>query len=534
MKFKLNFKLTQIQLIIISSLYFVIFDNFVFFSKSYEAFHNIFFMLGLGALLFVVISTLLLIVSNRFIIKPVLIILFLVSSVAAYYMQSYGTIIDDKMIQNIFETDSKEVYDLLSIKLFLYLIFLGLLPSFLVYKAEIVRLSFKKELFSRLKLFVFNIVLVPALYMMFPKYWVSFFRMHKPLRMYTNPTFYLYSLGKYINEKYFTKPMKFKHIGLDAKLAEKGKPKLVIFVLGEAARYDHFSLNGYKRDTNPNLEKIKKLIDFPDVHSCGTETAVSVPCMFSPYNRSDYSDKKAKHTDSVVDVINRAGVHVLWRDNNSDSKGVAVRIKNYQDFTHAHIKPYCNGFECHDDVLLYNLQKWIDEHNDSKPIFIVLHQKGSHGPAYYKRYPKKYEKFKPVCKSNQLQECKRDEVVNGYDNTIVYTDKFLSEVIDFLKKNEKKYRVAMYYIADHGESLGENGIYLHGLPYFIAPDVQKHPASVAWFGDNFDVNVSCVKKIANKAYSQDNLFSTLLGLLDIKTKVYNPKMDIFKKCRIKQ
>ena len=132
-----------------------------------------------------------------------------------------------------------------------------------------------------------------------------------------------------------------------------------------------------------------------------------------------------------------------------------------------------------------------------------------------------------------MQECKRTEVVNAYDNTILYTDRFLSEVIEFLKKNSKNYRVAMYYMADHGESLGENGIYLHGLPYFIAPDVQKHPASVAWFGENFDINISCVEKLSKNAYTQDNLFSTLLGLVDVKTKVYNPKMDIFYKCRIK-
>ncbi|AZV45945.1 phosphoethanolamine transferase [Nautilia sp. PV-1] len=533
-KFKFNIELTQTQLIILSSLFFVLFENFVFFKKSYEAFHNVLFMLGLGGLLFVVISTLLILISNRYIIKPFLIVLFLVSSAAAYYMQAYGTIINDKMIQNIFETDTNEVKDLLNFTLFAYILFLGVLPSLFVYKVKIKNRGIKKEIISRLKLVAFNILLVPVLYLMFSKYWVSFFRSHKTLRMYTNPTYYIYSLGKYIDEKYFTKPMKFKHIGMDAKVEEKGKPKLVIFVLGEAARYDHFSLNGYKRDTNPNLEKIKDLIDFPDVHSCGTETAVSVPCMFSPYNRSDYSDKLAKHTDSVIDIINRAGVNVLWRDNDSGSKGVASRIKNYEDYNNANIKPYCKDGNCVDDVLLYKLQKWINDLNNSKPVFIVLHTKGSHGPAYYKRYPKSFEKFKPICKTNQLQDCKREEVVNAYDNTILYTDHFLDEVIKFLKKNEGKYRVAMYYMSDHGESLGENGIYLHGMPYFIAPDVQKHPASVAWFGKNFDINVSCVKKIAKDAYTQDNLFSTLLGLLDVKTKVYNPKMDIFYKCRIKK
>ncbi len=533
MKFNIELKFTQTQLIIFASLFFVLFDNFVFFKYSFKSFHNLFFMVGLGWLLFVVLSTLLLLISNKYIIKGVLILLFLLSSAASYYMQEYGVIINDKMIQNIFETDTNEVKDLLNIKLFLNLFFLGILPSLAVYKTEIIKRPLKSELFSRLKLIGFNVISIVGLYFAFSKYWVSFFRSHKTLRMYTNPTYYLYSLGKYINEKYFTKPIKFKHIGLDAVQLKEKKPKLIIFVLGEAARWDHFSLNGYKRDTNPNLETTKDLINFPDVHSCGTETAVSVPCMFSPYTKSEYSDKLAKNTDSVIDVINRAKVNVLWRDNDSGSKGVASRIKNYEDFNNANIKPFCKDGNCVDEVLFVGLQKWIDDINNSNNILIVLHTKGSHGPAYYKRYPKEYEKFKPVCKNNQLQNCKKEEVINAYDNTILYTDHFLKKTIEFLKKNQKKYNVAMYYMSDHGESLGENGIYLHGMPYFIAPDAQKHPASVVWFGKGFDINISCVKSIASKSYTQDNIFSTLLGLIDVKTKVYNPKMDIFKECRVK-
>ena len=521
----MKLKLTQTQLVIIVSLFFVLFDNFLFFKESLK-FFNFTFLIALGTLLFIVISTFLILISNRFIIKPILIILLLISSVVAYYSLEYKTIISDKMIQNVLETDTKEVHDLLNLKLFLYILFLGIIPSIFVYKVELLKLPLKKEIFSRLKLLGFNIVMVPVLYFVFGKNWAVFFREHKVLRMYTNPTFYLYSVGKFINERYLTKPMKFKHIGLDAKL-EVNKPRLVIFVLGEAARWDHFSLNGYKRDTNPKLQK-DNVISFKKFFSCGTETAVSVPCMFSIYDRSNYSDKKAKHTDSVIDVLNRAGVAVLWRDNNSDSKGVATRIKNYEDFTHAHIKGYCNSFECYDEVLLYKLDDWIKKQK-SKSIFIVLHQKGSHGPEYYKRYPKNFEKFKPVCKTNELQKCSKQAITNAYDNTILYTDTFLDEVIKFLKKYSKKYQVALFYAADHGESLGENGIYLHGLPYFIAPEAQKHPAALVWF-KNFDINKSCVKELQNKKLSQDYLFSTILSLAGVKTKVYNPKKDMFYNC----
>jgi len=522
-------KLTQTKIILFSALFFTIFDNFVFFTKTYNEFHSISFLIATGVVLSAVYVLVFSLLFNRWIIKPFLMILFLASSAVAYFMQTYGVVIDDKMIQNVIETDTKEAGDLLNLTLFLYLFFLGIIPSFILYRIEIINQSFKKELIDRIKYILGSIVVIVGVLFIFSKTFTSFFREHKPLRYNTNPAFYLYNIGKYVNNKYIKKPLPFKQIGLDAKIKNTNKPKLIIFVLGEAARYDHFSLNGYNRNTNPLLIK-NNVINFPDVHSCGTETAVSVPCMFSPYDRKDYSDKKAKSTESVIDVLNHAGVNILWRDNDSGDKKVASRIKNYQDFNHAKNEKFCNESGCIDEVLFVGLQKWIDEVNNSKPIFIVLHTKGSHGPAYYKRYSKKYEKFKPVCKTNQLQECKKDEVVNGYDNTILYTDYILDKTIKLLKQNSKKYQVAMYYMADHGESLGENGIYLHGYPYFIAPDVQKHPASVAWFSKDFDINQTCIRNNANNSYTHDNIFSTILGLVGVQTKVYNPNKDIFRKC----
>jgi len=527
------FKATQTKIILFLSIFFTLFDNFVFFSKTYEVFHSIPFLIATAVLLISVMTLVFNLLMNKWIIKPFFIILLIASSAAAYFMQTYGTIIDDKMIQNMIETDTKEVNDLLNLTLFLYIFILGIVPSIILLKTQIITQPLKKELLDRVKYILGSIVIILVVLFMFSKTFTSFFREHKPLRYYTNPTFYLYNLGKYINETYLKKPLPFKKIGLDATIEPQKKQKLIILVLGEAARYDHFSLNGYKRDTNPLLEKTPDLINYPNTHSCGTETAISVPCMFSPYNRSDYSDAKGKSTESVIDVLNHAGVNLLWRDNDSGSKKVASRIKNYEDYNHAKNPKYCNKDGCVDDVLFVGLQKWVDDINNTKPIFIVLHTKGSHGPAYYKRYPKKYDKYNPVCKTNQLQDCKREEVVNAYDNTILYTDHILDKTIKFLQKNNQKFATAMYYISDHGESLGENGIYLHGLPYFIAPDVQKHPANVAWFSKNFDVNITCAKKEANKAYSHDNLFSTILGLVGVKTKVYNPKMDIYSKCRIK-
>ena len=528
-KFK-SIELSSVQLIVLSSVFFVLFDNYVYFKETYNAFGDIGFCIAAGVLLFIAISTVMGLLIARSILKPFLIVMFLLASAAAYYMAEYKTIINDKMIINIFQTTTGEVYDLLNLKLFVYILLLGVLPSIFVYLIKLKKRSLKEEFKSRLLLIVINLLLIPVLYFAYPKSWVSFFRTHKHIRMYSNPAFFTYSFVRYLQKTYLTKPMKFKHIGLDAKLMPYKKPKLIIFVVGEAARWDHFYLNGYKRNTDPYLSKLKNLIDFPSVRSCGTETAVSVPCMFSIYTRSEFSIKKARYTDNLLDILKRAGVNILWRDNDYGSKHVADRVE-YEDFNDKRIKPYCTRFNCKDEVLLYGLKKWLDSLKNDKPVLIILHMKGSHGPDYYKRYPASFEKFKPICKTNQLQNCSRQEVVNAYDNTILYTDKFLYDVVEFLKKNDKKYSTAMFYVSDHGESLGENGIYLHGLPYFMAPEAQKHPACFVWFSNDFGIDVNCAKKLSKNKYSHDNVFYTILGLFGVKTSIYNPKLDIFYPCR---
>jgi lipid A ethanolaminephosphotransferase len=253
------------------------------------------------------------------------------------------------------------------------------------------------------------------------------------------------------------------------------------------------------------------------MYSCGTSTAESVPCMFSIFDRANYSYKKGISTENVVDVLNKTNeVSILWRDNNSDSKGVALRV-DFEDYRTSQTNTICDD-ECRDEGMIVGLDKYIEQHKN-KNILIVLHQMGNHGPAYYKRYVKEFEKFAPVCKTNQLEACSKEEVSNAYDNAVLYTDYFLSKVINFLKPYSQNFETSMFYISDHGESLGENGLYLHGMPYFIAPDAQKHVASVMWLGNGKKENIE-------KPYSQDNLFHTLLGFYGVKTSVYKEDMDI--------
>jgi lipid A ethanolaminephosphotransferase len=254
--------------------------------------------------------------------------------------------------------------------------------------------------------------------------------------------------------------------------------------------------------------------------------------MFSDFGRNDYSDSKAKHYENLLDVLTHAGINVLWRDNNSGCKGVCERVPT-EMMEKLTIPAFCNDTECFDEVLLHGLQEKIDSFNNDGVI--VLHQKGNHGPAYYLRHPEAFKKFTPECTSNQVQDCPREQIVNAYDNSILYTDYFLSQIIHLLQHNADRYNTALLYMSDHGESLGENGIYLHGLPYKIAPDEQIHIPFIMWlspeFATSFNIDTDCVKQYSTEAYSHDNLFHSVLGMLDIQSNEYDAELDIFNRCR---
>lgn len=525
--------LTQTKLILFTAIFLVLFDNYTFFNNVLEVyplnFSNFGFLLSLAVSLMAVTTLLFTLLSSKYTTKPILILIVIVSSMTNYFMNSYKVVIDDSMIRNMMQTNVNESLDLLSIKQLLYFLFLGLLPAYLIFKAKIEYRAFKKEIFSKIITVFASVALVVLSVFVFSRHYTSFFREHKPLRYSTNPTYWVYSVGKYINKTFNSGPIIVKPLGEDAKIDEdiNAAKKIVIMVVGEAARADHFSLNGYERETNPLLKK-EDIINFSNYYSCGTSTAESVPCMFSKFDRSNYSYKKGITNENVLDVINHTNqVAVLWRDNNSDSKGVAIRLP-FENYMSNQNNTICTEGECRDIGMLVGLDKFIEKHKD-KNILIVLHQMGNHGPAYYKRYTKDFEKYTPVCETNQLEECTQEEIKNGYDNAILYTDFFLSKTIEFLKQYDDRYKTAMIYIADHGESLGEGGVYLHGLPYFMAPDAQTHVGALMWFGDKMkqEIDTKALMHEKDKEFSQDNLFHSLLGIFKIKTSAYNPQMDMF-------
>jgi lipid A ethanolaminephosphotransferase len=528
--------ITQYHLIFLVALFFALFGNTTFFYNVIDvyplSFTNFFYILSLFFILISVITLLFTLFSSKYTTKPLLIIALLVSSFTSYFMGTYHVVIDAGMIQNSLQTDLNESMDLFSFKLILYVLFLGILPSIYVYKKPIKYLSNRKELWMKIKIILISLGVIGFFLLSFSQFYTSFFREHKPLRYHTNPMYWIYSIGKYAKQTVKSGPVIVEAIGNDAHIStaeEDEEKELVILVVGEAARADRFSLNGYERETNPLLKQEKNLINFSNVSSCGTSTAVSVPCMFSMFGKEKYNYDKGISTENVLDVLVHTNeIKVLWRDNNSDSKGVALRVY-YENFRTTDKNPVYDEacHECRDEGMLAGLDAYI-KHNKGKDILIVLHMMGNHGPAYYKRYPKEFEKFTPVCKTNQLEECSPESISNAYDNAILYTDYFLSKVIHFLKHYSKDHATAMLYISDHGESLGENSLYLHGLPYFMAPDAQTHVAAMAWLEGVIekDIDVKKLRSISDKPFSQDNLFHTLLGIFEVETELYDPKMDI--------
>uniref|UniRef100_UPI00404743B2 phosphoethanolamine transferase n=1 Tax=Aliarcobacter sp. TaxID=2321116 RepID=UPI00404743B2 len=528
--------ISQYKLIVIISIFFTLFYNFSFFTNVINTYPleglNIVHFLSVVILLISLIIFLFTLFSSKYTTKPLLIIALVVSSFTAYFMDTYHVVIDESMIRNSLQTDLRESSDLFSFKLVLYVFLLGVLPSYFVYKTHIEYKSFSKELLAKLKTIGLSLIIALIILFSFSKFYTSFLREHKPLRYHVNPIYWIYSIGNYINKSVNSGPIVVKQIGLDAKIKENSqnevnKTKIIVMVLGEAARADRFSLNGYEKETNPLLKK-EEIYNFTNMYSCGTSTAESVPCMFSIFNRGDYDYKKGITTENVVDVLKHTNkVNVLWRDNNSDSKGVALRV-DFEDYRTSKTNTICEDGECRDVGMIVGLDEYIKSHQ-GQDILIVLHQMGNHGPAYYKRYPKEFEKFSPVCQTNQLEKCTQEEVSNAYDNAILYTDYFLSEVIKFLKPYSKDYETAMFYMSDHGESLGENGLYLHGMPYFMAPDEQKHISSLMWFGDGDikkEIDLQKLNTYKDKSFSQDNLFHTLLGFFNVETEVYKKDMDI--------
>lgn len=493
-----------------------------------------FFGISFPVFIFATLYLLLNIFCLPYVTKPLLTGLLLASSAANYFMFNLGVFIDSDMIRNAFETTTREATDLISFSAILWIVFTGIIPVVLLVFTKIEYKSFWKELRFRLIAIVASVITIGGIAALFFKEYAAFGRNHREITRLINPTNYLAGTFRYYQQKALAN-RQFARLDEKAKLMpyEDAAPTVFILVVGETARSMNFSLNGYPRETNPMLAK-EDVISFRDVYSCGTATAISVPCMFSNMGREKFNVDDATYSENLIDLMQQSGFQVLWKDNDDGCKGVCTRVPNEEMVKKNDIR-YCDGKSCFDEVLLENLDEYIG--NVTKDAFIILHTMGSHGPTYYKRYPATFKQFTPTCDTADIQKCTKEEVVNTYDNTILYTDYVVAKAIQILKRYPHL-ESGLMYVSDHGESLGENNIYLHGLPYSIAPDEQKKVPMVLWMSENmkkFDhLDYSCIAKEAEKnTYSHDNLFHTLLALMEVKSTTYDKSKDMFEKCRLK-
>ncbi|WDE06816.1 phosphoethanolamine--lipid A transferase [Thalassomonas viridans] len=537
--FGLNRTFSVNQLILLTGLYFVAVFNFTFVSGAFNAIvsletYNLLFLISVPLLLLallVLLFSLFLLPGAKFLAKPVLITLMLLSSLVFYAGMTYGVVFDYGMIQNAFETHTVEAFSYVNAYMLMFLLVFAGLPLFWLVKVKVNYLSWCKETGQRLKLVVLSISAVAIIaYVFYPNY-AAVGRNNSALKKQLIPFQYLSSGYKYIDRNYLSEPLEFKV--LDDNLVQipalAQEKNVLVMVVGETARAKSFAYNGYEKNTNPHTEHLQ-LLSFANMHACGTATAVSVPCMFSALPRQEFSKRKALSQQNLLDLARLAGVDVLWLDNNSGCQGVCKRINNER------IKPdeshdLCDGDYCFDEVLLEPLAEKLGR-LEQQTTLIVLHMIGSHGPTYYRRYPKEHALFLPDCQRSDIQNCSERALVNTYDNTIAYTDFVLAQIIERLTLLPGEINASLLYVSDHGESLGENGSYLHGFPYALAPKEQKHIPMLWWQADKPGLaEQNCRQQLSGQAYDHDNIFHSMLGLLSIESSTYNPEQDIFAACR---
>lgn len=468
--------------------------------------------------------------------RVVISLFILLSASAQYFIWTFGVVIDRSMIANIFDTTPAESFALLSTQMVIVLGLSGLLMVLVAWWIKVRRpASFWRGTAMRLLNIAISALLIVLVAALFYKDYASVFRNNKELVKSLSPSNSIVALNSwYAHNRMDNLPLV--KIGEDAKqkavMHNGARKNLTIVVLGETSRAENFSLGGYDRETNPRLKQ-DDVVYFPKTTSCGTATAVSVPCMFSNMPRAHYDEELAHHQEGVLDILQRAGVQVLWNDNDGGCKGACDRVP-HQNVTNLNLSGECIDGECYDDVLFHNLDSYID--NLQQDGIIVLHTIGSHGPTYYNRYPAEFKKFTPTCDTNEIQSCTQQQLTNTYDNTILYVDYVVDKGIKLLQSKQDKFTTSLVYLSDHGESLGEDGVYLHGLPYSIAPDTQKHVPMLLWLSPDYQqrygVSSQCLQQQAKtNDYSQDNLFSTLLGLLGVDSREYQAKDDLLTPCR---
>jgi len=530
---------SRLAFAILVSILLVSLYNWRFWSATIAAVHptsfeDVLFIASLFPILVIAHSAILVLVPGVALLRLVAATSFILAATAAFFIDSYDVVIDKEMIRNLLETDAQEASAFLTPRFAAYVFLLGLVPAVLALRVKLVVPAIKQRLLYGIEFFAVGMLAGGSLLFLFYVHYTSFFTENKAVRARLNPAQPVAGAIGYWRSL---------HLGEDTAFVEdpesKGrvlpvftgpKPLLLFLVVGEAARAINFQLGGYTRATNPELSATEGVFYFDNVRSCGTSTAVSVPCIFSPRGRDHFDVVAARRHSNLLDTLSDVGFRVEWRENNSSSKGVAARIKTLNFIGNAR-GAGCQHGVCYDEEMLFGL---TDRLKDLKQnAVIVFHDMGSHGPSYWQRYPPRFEKFKPVCRTSELWKCTHEAIVNTYDNTILYADNVLAERIRLLQSLSHVDSLLIY-ISDHGESLGEYGLYLHGTPYAFAPEEQTRVPYLIWMSEGyrrrFSIKEHCLRSLNHRALSHDNIYHTVLGALGVRDGFYNGYLDVIGAC----
>ena len=515
---------------------------------------------GFGAallLMLLALHTLLLaLLCNRWTVKPVLALLAVAAAAAMFYMQAFGIYLDPTMLRNLLRTHPAEARELLSPALVLHMAVYAGLPLALLAWVRVQPRRWSRALLLRAALLLgaAAVLLGTGLAVFQPL--SSLMRNQRELRYLVTPANLVWSAGAVVAADARGAARPRQPIGLDAapgpSWAARQRPLLLVLVVGETARAANWGLHAgarglSPRETTPELALLQsarsagstgpgRLVSFTGVQSCGTNTETSLPCMFAPVGRRDYDEARIRGQESLLHVLARAGVQVHWRDNQSGCKGVCDGLPA-DTVQPADAPALCADGRCLDEALLLDLDRRLDSAQGTQ--LLVLHMMGSHGPSYFRRYPAAFARFQPACQDDDLRRCSVEQVVNAYDNSLLYTDHVLAAAIARLQARAGTVDSALLFVSDHGESLGEHGLFLHGLPYAIAPDVQTRVPMLAWTSPGLERAAGLADGCLQPAWQRlqaaplahDHLFHTVLGLLDVRTALHAPALDLTQGCR---
>ena len=432
--------------------------------------------------------------------KIILSAFFMCNAMSLYFINTYNVMLDDAMMGNFWNTQYSEASGFFSWAMLLYVLFLGVIPSLYIFAIKVNRGGFKRFL-STIGITILSLLLLVGVntqnFTWIDKNATIIGSLLLPWS-YTVNSIRWYNQHQKANEKEILLP--------DATISNTSK-KAIVLVIGESARRDHFSLYGYSRETNPLLAKTSNLTALV-ANSNATYTTAGVKAILD-----------SKETDKLYEILPnylyRSGVDVEWRSNNWGEP--PVHIEKYYETED--IKCTCTEYCGYDSALLPGLAETLSKSGKDK-VLIILHTNTSHGPEYNKKYPSKFEVFTPVCTSVELSHCSEQELINAYDNTIIYTDYLLNNIIEQLK-TVADYETCMLYVSDHGESLGENGLYMHGVPMALSPKEQYEIPFVVWTS-------SADRKIKELSLvDQYYVFHSVLKFLDVESSVYKEDKNIF-------